>query len=213
MISIIEATSNQIRQDIRIGSKVSIVLKKDQRTNKRTEGIVKDILTKSNKHTRGIKVRLTDGQVGRVQQIIKSTQTPNILYHASHIQGLKVLDPKYNISNISGSKNKIWLYAGISEKMVSAFTFPWTDNLGIQYGSIGWNSNDPVYTMTIPKKHLPLLNNPCSIYTVNSDNFVEAKGGLEGEYRTKKNVKVLKETKFKSAKECMKYYGIKIKVN
>ena len=47
-----------------------IVLKKDQSTGKLTRGIVKDVLTSSPKHPHGIKVRLTDGQVGRVKEII-----------------------------------------------------------------------------------------------------------------------------------------------
>ena len=59
-----------IRADIRPGIKVSIILKKDQRSGKRTEGIVKDILTSAPKHTRGIKVRLETGEIGRVQEIL-----------------------------------------------------------------------------------------------------------------------------------------------
>ena len=55
------------RQNISPGDGVKIVLKKDQRTGKLTEGIVKDILTNSPTHPHGIKVRLSDGQVGRVQ--------------------------------------------------------------------------------------------------------------------------------------------------
>ncbi|MFA6099617.1 MAG: YwbE family protein [Patescibacteria group bacterium] len=55
---------------IRPGSKVLIVLKKDQPTGKLTEGIVQDLLTSSPNHPRGIKVRLTSGQVGRVQEIL-----------------------------------------------------------------------------------------------------------------------------------------------
>ncbi|WP_149399915.1 YwbE family protein [Dictyobacter arantiisoli] len=58
-----------IRQNIRSGIIVSIVLKQDQRTGKLTRGIVKDILTNSSFHPHGIKVRLVDGQVGRVQKI------------------------------------------------------------------------------------------------------------------------------------------------
>lgn len=58
------------RADVKIGQTVSIVLKQDQRTGKRTEGIVKDLLTKSPDHPHGIKVRLEDGQVGRVQEIL-----------------------------------------------------------------------------------------------------------------------------------------------
>jgi uncharacterized repeat protein (TIGR03833 family) len=59
----------QIRKDIQPGMLVAIVLKQDQHSGKLTRGIVRDILTKSANHPHGIKVRLTDGQVGRVQQI------------------------------------------------------------------------------------------------------------------------------------------------
>ena len=58
------------RINVKTGLKVNIVLKTDQRTNKLTQGIVKDILTNSPSHPHGIKVRLQDGQVGRVQEIL-----------------------------------------------------------------------------------------------------------------------------------------------
>ncbi|EWG13045.1 YwbE family protein [Cytobacillus firmus] len=61
----------QNRAAIAPGLKVKIVLKKDQRTGALTEGIVKDILTKASSHPHGIKVRLEDGQVGRVKQILR----------------------------------------------------------------------------------------------------------------------------------------------
>lgn len=63
---------HRIRKNITPGLKVAIVLKQDQRTGKETVGIVKDLLTNSPNHPHGIKVRLTDGQVGRVQSIIDS---------------------------------------------------------------------------------------------------------------------------------------------
>ncbi|MED4071645.1 YwbE family protein [Priestia endophytica] len=63
--------NGQSRANIHQGLLVKIVLKKDQRTGKLTEGVVKDILTNSSFHPHGIKVRLEDGQVGRVQEIIK----------------------------------------------------------------------------------------------------------------------------------------------
>jgi uncharacterized repeat protein (TIGR03833 family) len=59
------------RADIKPGTEVSIVLKKDQRSGKLTEGIVKNILTKSPKHPHGIKVRLESGAVGRVKSIAR----------------------------------------------------------------------------------------------------------------------------------------------
>ena len=58
------------RFNIKQGLKVNIVLKQDQRSGKLTSGIVKDILTNSPSHPHGIKVRLQDGQVGRVQEIL-----------------------------------------------------------------------------------------------------------------------------------------------
>jgi uncharacterized repeat protein (TIGR03833 family) len=57
------------RSNIRPGLHVSIVLKKDQQTGKRTKGIIKDILTNSSVHPHGIKVRLESGEVGRVKEI------------------------------------------------------------------------------------------------------------------------------------------------
>ena len=61
---------HRIRKNIIPGIKVAIVLKQDQRTGKQTVGTVKDLLTNSPNHPHGIKVRLTDGQVGRVQKIL-----------------------------------------------------------------------------------------------------------------------------------------------
>jgi len=58
------------RKNIKPGLTVEIVLKKDQATNKTTRGIVKNLLTNSPTHPHGIKVRLEDGQVGRVVKII-----------------------------------------------------------------------------------------------------------------------------------------------
>ena len=58
------------RENIKSGHKVAIVLKQNQKTGRLTGGIVKDILTKSPVHPHGIKVRLTEGQVGRVKKIL-----------------------------------------------------------------------------------------------------------------------------------------------
>jgi len=57
------------RENIKPGVKVAIVLKKDQRSGELTNGVVKDILTKSPSHPHGIKVRLESGEVGRVKEI------------------------------------------------------------------------------------------------------------------------------------------------
>jgi len=64
------------RNDVKIGSLVKIVMKEDQRTGELTEGIVKDILTKSPKHPHGIKVRLETGEIGRVKEIVEKNIFP-----------------------------------------------------------------------------------------------------------------------------------------
>lgn len=61
------------RADVKVGAKVKIVLKADQRTGRLTEGVVMRLLTKSNFHPHGIKVMLEDGQVGRVQEIVEES--------------------------------------------------------------------------------------------------------------------------------------------
>ena len=63
--------NGQKRSNIKPGITVLIILKQDQRTGKLTKGVVKDILTKSPNHPHGIKVRLQDGQVGRVKEIVE----------------------------------------------------------------------------------------------------------------------------------------------
>lgn len=64
-----EGCDGRRRADLRPGLRVAIVLKKDQRSGRLTYGEIADILTPSPTHPHGIKVRLTDGQVGRVKQI------------------------------------------------------------------------------------------------------------------------------------------------
>jgi uncharacterized repeat protein (TIGR03833 family) len=64
------AKNGQHRKDVRPGITVDVILKKDQRTGKRTRGRVMQLLTNSSFHPHGIKVRLEDGQVGRVAEII-----------------------------------------------------------------------------------------------------------------------------------------------
>jgi uncharacterized repeat protein (TIGR03833 family) len=65
-------TPNMFRENIKLGMEVEIVLKKDQRTGKRTRGTVRGILTSAAFHSRGIKVIIDTRQVGRVQEIISA---------------------------------------------------------------------------------------------------------------------------------------------
>lgn len=66
--------NGQNRADVKVGARVNIVLKADQRSGKLTEGVVARLLTNSAFHPHGIKVMLDDGQVGRVQQILEDAK-------------------------------------------------------------------------------------------------------------------------------------------
>ena len=63
-------TDGRVRRNVTVGAEVLIVLKRDQRTGRLTRGVVKDILTRSANHPHGIKVRLRDGKIGRVQEVV-----------------------------------------------------------------------------------------------------------------------------------------------
>ena len=63
------------RSAIHAGCTVDIVQKEDQRSGKKTRGIVREILTNSQNHPHGIKVRLSDGRIGRVAEIVKQDET------------------------------------------------------------------------------------------------------------------------------------------
>lgn len=62
------------RADIYPGLRVAIILKKDQRSGQLTEGVVEKLLTSAPYHSRGIKVRLEDGQIGRVAEILEDEE-------------------------------------------------------------------------------------------------------------------------------------------
>lgn len=68
-----EKENGRLRQNIQIGQQVEVVQKQDQRSGKRTSGIVHRILTKSATHPHGIKVQLTSGVVGRVKRVLTSS--------------------------------------------------------------------------------------------------------------------------------------------
>ncbi len=67
-------SDGRVRSNIRIGAEVNIVMKRDQRTGRLTRGKVKDILTRSANHPHGIKVRLIDGKVGRVKEVVSQPE-------------------------------------------------------------------------------------------------------------------------------------------
>jgi uncharacterized repeat protein (TIGR03833 family) len=76
--------SGQYRKDVRPGARVEIVQKKDQRSGRRTTGVVKELLTSAAYHSRGIKVRLVNGQIGRVQAILSEAAPSELREEQTH---------------------------------------------------------------------------------------------------------------------------------
>ena len=136
---------------------------------------------------------------------LQESELIQYLYHGSHIQGLKILSPKFNTSRPMNHKGN-YVYAAENKKIASGFTFSWTDADGIKYGGM----ND-ILEIQIPKRLIKLIKKPCSLYKVDSSSFIKANTGFK-EYISKKDVKVLDEEKYRSAEECMKKNGLKIKI-
>jgi len=139
-----------------------------------------------------------------------------ILYHSSPTQNLKRLNLEHNVSNIDMFDTKRWIYAANDPKIASAFTFRWDDQMGITFGSKDFSSptKHTAYIMGVPSKLINLLQYQCSMYTIEPSTFtLVGDRGLLGEYRSSSdNIKILTEKKFKSARECMEFYGVKIKI-
>lgn len=120
-----------------------------------------------------------------------------VLYHASPIQGLKVITPKNNTSHDNGKIKRI--YATNDIQYATTFTFP-SDN---SFCEIYKKGKSP-WTIKMNEKYKHLLLKPCSIYEVSSEGFKKV---AYSEYVKTSPAPVLKEEKFKTALECMKKYG------
>ena len=139
-----------------------------------------------------------------LQEITK----PKILYHASDIQGIKILDPEKNMSSHL-KVLKRYVYATDDKSYASGFCFDWSSNDGIRFGQ--YKDNGP-WVLQIPKKHLNMLKNKCSIYTIDSSGFKKVYGLPTPEFYRKEKVSVLSEEKYNSAKECLEKNNTVIKV-
>jgi hypothetical protein len=122
------------------------------------------------------------------------------LYHCSYQQNLKQLDPtKVESSHIPDKTPSV--YATNDKSYASGFCFPYSDDMGIVFGSV----NKGPWTLKIPRRHLHLLNKPCSMYEVSPSTFKNLNISVP-EFISYSKVKVLDELKFRTGKECMGHY-------
>lgn len=138
---------------------------------------------------------------------VDSRPKQDVLYHGSSIQGLTQLDPNRGISTShKGDTNRV--YAASEKYIAVAFSFQWTNSMGISFGSI----NDESYILSVPEKHRKLLNSPCSIYTVKSSRFKQdLTTEMSVEYYSKDVVDVISEEKFSSVIQAAKKHNLTIK--
>ncbi len=140
--------------------------------------------------------------LNQAKLILESINKP--LYHASSTQGLKEVTPKIGSSHDMQKIARI--YASYDPKFASAFTFRWDDTIA----SLGRVNSRP-YIFKLKKECLDgRMDKPCSIYEVDPTNFTRS-GHSISELISTKPAKVLKEHKFNTSWDAMKYYGLIVK--
>lgn len=143
-----------------------------------------------------------------LEYFLREIQKPQKMYHASPHQNLKVIKVREaEKQSQRGLKNFIW---GTPDKeYASMFCIPATSSLGFRKGKY---AGDKHRTFEIPRKYVHWLKKPCSIYEVDPINFKKESGRKTPDWISNKDVRVLKEEKFKTAKECLESQNVNIKV-
>ena len=143
-----------------------------------------------------------------INSYLNEIQSPQKMYHASPHQNLKAIKIREaEKQSQRGLKNLIW---GTPDKEYAAmFCIPATSSLGFRKGIY---KGDKHRTFEIPKKYISWLKRPCSIYEVDPKNFKREAGRKTPDWISNKDVKILNETKYKTAKECLKNNNVKIRI-
>lgn len=138
---------------------------------------------------------------------VSGVKTQNVMFHASHTQGLKKLDPKRSVTSPGGDYDGL-VYVTPEICYAAGFCIPFSDREGFAYGQRP-NIDHKFYYMRVPKKFADRLEQPASIYLVENKNIRHAGHSLP-EYISDKQCKVVEELRFKTARECMETYGVEI---
>ena len=141
---------------------------------------------------------------------LNESRNINRMYRSGLIQNIKVFRPRTPVKTHSKTfKNKIkdFVYATDDPSYAAGFCFEWADSEGFIYGR--WN-NGP-WTLEVPKKYKNRLNQKCSMYEVENSTFKRLDTKTP-EYYSIEPAKVIKEIKFKSCYDCLKKYGVVVKV-
>jgi hypothetical protein len=131
------------------------------------------------------------------------------LYRSGPEQNIKIFSPQKNLignTYIKSDLNKIYATDDIS--FAAGFCFYWSNNEGFNFGR---NNYSDFWTLKIPKKFQKRLNNKCSMYIINGNNFKKL-NIKTSEYISNSSAKVIKEIKFKNCWDCLLKYNINIEI-
>ena len=127
-------------------------------------------------------------------------------YHSSPSSGLKEISPDYNKKRHKKGMSDKYVYVTDDPSYASAFGFEWSEEDGIGFGRV----NKGPWTLEVPKKELPRLDNPMSLYKVEG-NTKRADTNTP-EWISKNPLKVVDEKKYNTVRSALKDYGVRIKV-
>lgn len=128
-----------------------------------------------------------------------------ILFHGSTIQYLRELNPSFNITTHDEILGRV--YATSIREVAVAFSFRWCNVDGVRFGII-----DEQLLLSIPKSFKEKLNNPCSIYILDSDSFLPTKNVFIGEYISKECQIVVREIQYQSVIEALDSNGVNYEI-
>ena len=143
-----------------------------------------------------------------VESYLLEIQTSKKMYHASQHQNLKMITIKEAEKNSSRAlKGHVW--GSTDKSYCSTFCIPRSSKLGFRSGIY---KGDKQRTIEVPKQYEHWLKRPCSIYEVDSTPFVREQNRTTEDWISDQDVKVLKEYKYRTARECLEQNNIRVQI-
>lgn len=137
-------------------------------------------------------------------------ESTKYLYRSGPEQNIKTFKPQKNITGNTYIKNDLnKIYATDDPSFAAGFCFYWADQEGFSFGSN--NRYSGPWILKVPKQYKSRLNNKCSMYIIDGTKFKKVKGNIP-EYISTENSKVIKEIKFNNCYDCLKKYGVVLKI-
>jgi hypothetical protein len=152
--------------------------------------------------------------MSNINQLVFESIKKKKMYRSGPVQNIKLFSPKKPIKTPlthKSFKNKQLIYATDDIEYAAGFCFDWADDDGFKFDWVDKVNHQKPWVLEVPKKYKNRLNQKCSVYELENNTFKRIKV-VDPEYYSIKPVKVIKEIKFKSCYDCLKKYGVVLKV-